>query len=151
MSDIGLFLSENGFDLAVDENDLLPDDGLETAVSISLFTDKRVTDEQLPSMETSKRGWWGDMFPDVNQDKIGSRLWTLEREKRTNEVLRRSEELSKESLTWMIEDGLADAVIIKSEYNGDGHLLIYVEIQKPDGDSARFRVLWEKQELKRVA
>lgn len=150
MSDIGLFINNNCFDLQLSEADLVADNGLETAVSISLFTDRRVSEDELPSLETDKRGWWGDMFPEVDQDRIGSRLWTLEREKRTIEVLRRSEELSREALQWMIEDGLAGAITIQSEYNIGNQLIINVDISRPDAESERYSVLWDEQEIRRA-
>lgn len=149
MSDIGLFIQNNCFDIDLENGDLKADNGLETAVSISLFTDGRVNEEELPDLETNKMGWWGDMFPEVDQDTIGSRLWTLNRSKVNTETLRRSEELCKESLEWMIEDGLADAIIIQSEYNESKQLIINIEITRPDEDTERFSVLWDEQELRR--
>lgn len=149
MSDIGLLLVDNCFDLRIKEGDLEADNGLETAVAISLFTDKRVSEEDRPDLEKDQRGWWGDMFPEVDLDKIGSRLWTLDRSKTNNETLRRSEELCKEALNWMLEDGLASAIIINSEYNDSKNLIVDIEISRPDKDSERFSVLWDEQELRR--
>ena len=148
--DIGLFLTDKGFDITIDKDDLKADAGLETAVAISIFTDRRVTDDDLPDMERSKRGWWGDMVPEQPNDQIGSRLWLVEREKITNEVLRRSEELIEEGLDWMIEDGVANDISATSYYNIDKHLISEVEIQRPDQDAIRYQVLWESQELRRM-
>ena len=150
MSDIGLFLKDNCFDLDIENGDLKPDNGLETAVAISLFTDKRVTEEQLPDLETDRRGWWGDMFPEVDQDLIGSRLWTLDRSKTNNETLRRSEELCLESLKWMQEDGIADEITIQSEYNDSKVMNTTIEITRPDETEERFSVLWDEQKLRRL-
>lgn len=149
MSDIALILKENCFDLNIVVEDLEEDNGLETAVAISLFTEKRVNEEELPALETDKRGWWGDMFPQVDLDKIGSRLWTLERAKTTTDTLRRSEELCKEALVWMLEDGLASAIIVQSEYNSSKQLIINIEITRPEEESERFSVLWDEQKLRR--
>lgn len=150
MSDIGLFIQNNCFDLQIEESDLKADNGLETAVAISLFTDGRVSEEDLPDLEKRKRGWWGDMFPDIDLDKIGSRLWTINRSKVTVETLRRSEELCKEALQWMIEDALADAIIIESEYNDNKQLIINIEITRPDEEDERYSVLWDNQEIRRL-
>lgn len=150
MSDIGLFLKDNCFDLRIFEGDLEADNGLETAVAISLFTDKRVTEDELPDLETEKRGWWGDMFSEVDQDQIGSRIWTTSRSKVTQETLRRFEELCEEALEWMKEDGLADEIIVKSEYNEDKQMITTIEITRPNEDVARFSVLWDEQELRRI-
>ena len=62
-------------DLVIENDDLKIDEGLETAVLISLYTDARVSDEELPAEEAQKRGWWGDIYPDIPNDQIGSKLW----------------------------------------------------------------------------
>lgn len=150
MSDIALYLENNCFDLKIEENDLVADEGLETAVAISLFTDKRVSDEELPDLETNKRGWWGDMFPTEDLDKIGSRLWTLDRSKVNPETLSRMNELCKESLEWMKEDGISGEIAINSEYNESKHMITTIQISRPDEEIERFSVLWDKQELRRI-
>lgn len=150
MSDIALVLKNNCFDINILNGDLERDDGLETAVAISLFTDRRVTDEELPQLETKKRGWWGDMYPEIDQDKIGSRLWTLEREKRTSETLRKSEDYTREALDWMIDDNVANTVDVASEYNDDNFLIINVDISRPEQENSRFSIVWDKQQIRRA-
>lgn len=151
MSDVGFFIIDQIFDLKIENGDLASDDGLETAVAISLFTDKRVTDEELPQFEESKRGWWGDIFPDVDQDKIGSRLWTLSREKRNSEALRRHEDLANEALRWLIEDNIADTININAAFDESLFLILEIEIIRPAEQETRFSVIWDKQEIRRVA
>lgn len=150
MSDIALILENNCFDISIENDDLVADNGLETSVTISLFTDKRVTEEELPDLETDKRGWWGDIFPEIDQDQIGSRLWTLSRSKITNETLNRFNELCKEALQWMQEDGIAGEIAVSSEYNEQKHLITSIEISRPDEIVERFSVLWDEQELRRL-
>ena len=150
MSDIALILENNCFDIKVENGDLVADKGLETAVAISLFSERRVSDEDLPDLESNKRGWWGDIFPEQDQDQIGSRLWTIDRSKVLTETLRRSEELCKESLTWMQEDGIADEIKIESIYNDDKNMITTIEITRPDEQTERFSVLWDEQELRRL-
>ena len=67
MRDIQLSFSEkqgavvNGCaDLTITDDDLSLEKTLKTAVMISLFTDQRVTENELPYGETSRRGWFGD-------------------------------------------------------------------------------------------
>lgn len=82
------------------------------AVEISLFSwrraepDDEVDDEQ-------RMGWWGDSFPAVDGDKLGSRLWLLRRKTITPEVLRRAEAYAREALQWMIDDELVRTVEIQ--------------------------------------
>jgi len=147
--DIGLFLQDNLFDLKIANGDLTGDNGLETAILISLFTDRRVSDEELPQLEKDKRGWWGDMFSEVDQDQIGSRLWLINREKRTLETLRRAEEYSKESLKWLIDDGVASSITTVAIYDTNKFLQLAIDITRPSGRTSRFQVLWDEQVLKR--
>jgi phage gp46-like protein len=148
MGDIKLVIKDRCFALNLQNGDLEADDGLETAVSISLFTDKRVSNDELPSGQTSKRGWFGDLFGSVDQDKIGSKLWLLERSKRTNETLRKFEDYSREALQWLIEDGVCDSIEIAASYDSNKHLSCEINISRPKNKSSRFQVLWDKQELK---
>ena len=63
-------------DLCVVGADLLADGGLQTAVLVSLFSDRRVREDELQPGVSTRRGWWGDRLSDDN-DEIGSRLWLL--------------------------------------------------------------------------
>ncbi len=106
-------------DFAMDATgtDLLMDAGLQTAVIISLFCD-RLADaaDTIPDGTTDRRGWWGDTpLPNVTDpagglDLTGSRLWLLARALQVTETLRKAETYAKESLQWMIDDGVAGSV-----------------------------------------
>ena len=150
MSDIALTLKNNCFDINLTNGDLEADNGLETAVAISLFTDKRVNDEELPPLQLKKRGWWGDMFPEFDQDKIGSKLWILEREKRNTETLKKSEDYTREALAWMLEDSVADSIDIVSEYDENKFLIINISIARPENEDSRFSIVWDEQKIKRA-
>lgn len=151
MNDLGLFIDSGlQYGLKLENGDLVGDAGLETAVSISLFTDRRVTDQELGPGETEKKGWWGDVFPDVEGDQIGSRLWLLARAKRTQETLRLAEDYAREALQWMLDDGVAASITVTSEFQGDvmdGRWAILIQIVRPNGESARFTALWDAQKV----
>lgn len=104
-------------DLTVSSNDLTSDDGVVSAVLISLLTDKRAEDdEELPDpLSTDRRGWWADQIDD---DQIGSSLWLLERSKTTKDVLISAKRYAEESLQWMIDDGLAETISVEVEKQG---------------------------------
>lgn len=136
------------FDLFIENDDFVADNGLETAVVISLFSNRRVTPEQLPDLITDRQGWWGDMIADVEGDQIGSRLWTLERSKRTVETLRLFEDYTREALDWMIEDGIANEISVTAEYDENGKLVASLRLVRPNDVDARFSVLWDEQAIK---
>lgn len=117
------------FDLAISGGDLVADDGLETAVLLSLYTDRRaLAEDVLPDDGTDRRGWWCDAYSDR---LIGSRLWLLSREKDLESVLRRAEEYASEALAWLIEDAIAEAVEVEAVHLRRGVLQLIVGIQRP--------------------
>ena len=100
------------FDLAIEDGDLATDEGLETAVILSLFTDRRALEEdRLPDGSNDRRGYWADAYFDRPH---GSRLWLLHREKEQAEVLRRAQEYAEEALAWLVEDAVAEAVEVEA-------------------------------------
>lgn len=143
--DIALLLNNFVWDVGLENGDLIGDGGLETAVVISLFTDKRVTEEQLPSFQTDRRGWWGDMIPVTEDDQIGSRLWTLGREKILNETLRLHEDYAEEALQWMIEDGVAQSISVEANYNEKFYLVLEITIIRPEQTETLYNITWDNQ------
>lgn len=128
--------------------DLSTDEGLQTAVIISLFTDRRADDEELPAETTSKRGWWGDSLSDIDGDKIGSKLWLLWREKELNSVAVRAEEYARESLEWLIDTKVASQVDVTAELMGNGRLGLEIRIYRPKKMvEYRFNYNWNAQEV----
>jgi phage gp46-like protein len=140
--DIALFWNgtEHSADIAVAAGDLVMDSDLQTAVLISLFTDRRAEDDDiLPDEFSSRRGWWGDAL-DVNgvQRRIASRLWLLGREKQLTEVVARAKEYAEESLAWLVEDGVATAVTVDARVAAKGVLSLAVRITRPKAGAAKF-------------
>lgn len=151
MSDIALVWdNKNGVgDFAISQNDLAVDEGFETAVILSLYLDRRAEDNDvLPDQGKDRRGWWGDAFPIVEGDKIGSRLWLLAREKQMDTVMRRAEEYAKEALQWLVDDKAAESVTVKATAPTKGTILLDIQITRPGGTliGFRFGYNWAAQE-----
>ena len=130
------------FDLAIAEGDLAADSSLETAVLLSLYTDRRALDEdELPDGGTDRRGWWADAYGDR---QIGSRLWLLSREKELDSVLRRAEEYASEALAWLTEDEIAASVEVEAIHLRRGVLQLIVRIQRGEGSALerRYDYVW---------
>ena len=152
MSDIALTWSNDAgaADLSLSENDLLADEGLETAALISLFLDRRAEyGDVLPEGETSRRGWWAD----TEADKIGSRLWLLDRAKETPDTLARAEEYAREAFDWMVEDQVLTRVDVVAEFLPRPLMGLALEITfyRPATDPVKFRFnrAWDAQALAR--
>jgi phage gp46-like protein len=139
-------------DIAVAKGDLVRDDGLRTAVLISLFTDALARpDDEIPDGTDDRRGWWGNLpIEGEPADPIGSRLWLLARAKRTEETRRRAQTYAQDALAWMVADGVAAAVTVAAAWAGDRgeHLHLHVVIDRRSGDrTARedFTVQWNAE------
>ncbi|SPD73837.1 GP46 family protein [uncultured Desulfobacterium sp.] len=132
-------------DISPDGAGLEVDDGLETAVIISLFSDRRANDDdELPSGD-DRRGWWADTYADVDGDKIGSRLWLLGREKQLPGVVGKAKEYAEEALKWLVDDGIAEKVSVAAEIVQKGMLGLSAEIKRPGVAPVkyRFNYVWE--------
>ena len=103
-------------DVAVVGNDLLLDQGLQTAVIISLATDRLAEPgDAIPDASGDPRGWWGDIpidpgTSDSRRYPIGSRLWLLRRSKYTDAGAGLAIGYAQEALQWLIDDGVAARV-----------------------------------------
>ncbi|WP_188260878.1 phage GP46 family protein [Azospirillum tabaci] len=124
--------------------DLTKGDPLARAVLMSLFTWGRAKPgDVLPADQ--KMGWWGDTFPTVTGDRIGSRLWLLSREKLTQETVNRAREYAKEALAWLVADGVAQRVEVTADRRGPDGLSLICRIWRRDGTPTdiRFDNAWE--------
>lgn len=149
MGDIASVWRKDGGDWQVRGPSLLADDGLHTAILISLFTDRLAEpSDELPggsNLGSHRRGWWGDAYADVPGDLIGSRLWLLRREKRTVQTLRRAEEYAREALQWLLDDGIARTVTVVAEAPGTDVLALQVTVARSAEPVAsyRFEAFWK--------
>lgn len=118
-------------------------DDLETAVWMSLFTDRRATDDDVLTDGTDdRRGCWTDTY---TEKPIGSRLWLLDRAKRLPETLRLAEGYAREALAWLVEDGVAARVDVTAEWAGPTFMAIRPVIIHRDGRRADLRFDWAWQ------
>lgn len=114
------------------------------AVIVSLFTWRRANpDDPLPAER--RQGWWGDSFPTVPSDRIGSRLWLLARSKLLPETVQLAREYAQEALQWLIDDGVASRIVVEAERQGLDRLALACRVFKSDGALAadiRFTDAW---------
>ncbi|TCS35804.1 phage gp46-like protein [Paucimonas lemoignei] len=132
-----------GADLVIDGIFLAEDDGLLTAVVMSLFTDRQANpDDKLPNADLGdddRRGWWGDEFNEDPRDRIGSRLWLNEAAKQLPAVLERDRKYAQEALQWMVDDGIASRVVVSALSPRQGIRALNVAIYRPDGTASRYQ------------
>lgn len=106
---------------------------LTRAIYISLFTWRRALTSD-PVDDDELQGWWGDSFPSIGGDLIGSRLWLLRRRTLTAETVRDAVEYADEALAWLVDDGHAAHVDVFAERRGNDQLRMRVRVDLVDGD-----------------
>ncbi|AMA03781.1 phage GP46 family protein [Enterobacter asburiae] len=107
-----------------------PLDLLTRAVVISLFSWRRAESDDRTQ---DPYGWWGDTWPTVQNDRIGSRLYLLKRRKLTNKTPQDAREYMQQALAWMTEDGVAARVDVTAERTGIDTLAAGITIYQRDG------------------
>lgn len=156
MSDAALRWDDAAFagDLVIDGGGVALDDGLQTAILLSLFTDARAPDDaELPQRGTDRRGWWGNGFPAdrfagrANQE-MGSLLWLLSREKVTGRTVALAKSYALDALQWLVRDRVASSVAVEVETQASAdipdRLAIGVIVERPEGPSRqRYDFTWE--------
>ncbi|MDE9495932.1 phage GP46 family protein [Xenorhabdus bovienii] len=129
-------------DWRVGRGDLVTDNDLQTAMIISLFTDRQArSDDDIDGVD--RRGWWGDNGADYS---IGSRLWLLHRQKLTTAVALAAEDYAREALQWMLDDGVAESIDIRTQIVWLNRLNMIIRYQRPgrDNEDVRFFWVWER-------
>jgi phage gp46-like protein len=104
---------------------------LETAILVSLFTDRLANeDDKIPDGTNDPRGWVGDLDQTVS---IGSRLWILDRSKLTNATAITAKGMAADALQWLIDDGVVAKFDIKTEVIFPNRLNMQVVAFRQDG------------------
>ncbi len=118
---------------------------IESAVVVSLFTDRIASPDFVPTDGTAdRRGWWGDTY---GTTLIGSRLWQLERAAKSAAVSipLQAKGFCVEALQWLIDTGVAASVAVDTGWLTPTALGIRVQVMQPDGRLSNFQYshAWE--------
>lgn len=124
--------------------DLQRDPGLETAILIALFSDKRAEiEEELPDNTEDRRGWWAG--------EIGSKWWLLSRASMTPDLAGQLNQYAKEAIQPLIDDGvIADIEVEVTKVSPDTNH-VNIKLTEPSGTEKIFKYAlnWEAEFLKR--
>src|ERR1700710_2060342 len=109
--------------------DLRTGSDLETAVLLSLFTDRRASPDFRPS-DGNPRGHWSDTYSGF---QIGSRLWQLARAKKTdaNTALKTAKGHFVEALQWVLDEKIAASLDVTTFWFTPNTMGIQVIITQP--------------------
>jgi phage gp46-like protein len=137
--------SDGLFDLVIDADnrDLALTDALDSALFVSLFSDRRAyPDEVIDPMK--RRGWIGDLVSRIPEDRHGSGLWLYEQRRiapngasgRPAETATGIRIEAEAALDWMIEETLITGHIASVDTDMAGRTLrLTVSLSYHDGDT----------------
>jgi phage gp46-like protein len=109
IKDLALVLTKGGYyDISFDNGDFKLTEGLETAIWMSIFCEKR--DPEIIDWQAQK-GWVGDQLND-DGFQIGSLLWTLNQSKSDDETIIEAQSIIEDCLEWLLTQNYANEVIV---------------------------------------
>tara|TARA_R110000868_G_C10972986_1_gene771135 strand:- start:27336 stop:27791 length:456 start_codon:yes stop_codon:yes gene_type:complete len=116
IKDLALIKTEDGYyDISFEGGDFKLTEGLETAIWLSIFCEKRdpeITDWQ------AQRGWVGDQLND-NGFQLGSLLWTLNQSAIDEDFISDAQSIIEDCLQWMETENYASEIEVSIVKNLD--------------------------------
>ena len=142
MGDLKLQCRNDGYyDLAFENGDLQLGKSLESAVLVSVGSLGRGAAKYFKK-ELQDDGWWGE--PTIEGDVWGCLVHTLSKEPNQQNRQLLAVQYVKDSLRWLVDDGVAGSVDAEVEFKGE-YLCISVVIKKGgDREDFRYEILWNE-------
>lgn len=138
-TDVELNTLEGYHDISFEDGDFKKLKGFDTAIFISLMTDARASQNQVPQPE-KRRGWIGNLN---NPVELGSLIWLYEQARLITATVNGVTDQAKKSLQWFIDFSYATDVTVTSSRTRDS-ILADIDIQRADGSVETTRLtLWE--------
>lgn len=124
-----LYQTGDGADLVIQDGQPVMDEGLENAVTLSLFC---VASE-----------WWGNAIAD-DTGETGSELESLNRRTLTVKTMQDAEAVARDALAWMIDQGIAKTITVTGTMPAVGMLGLTIAIEQPDGNiqTLKYSINW---------
>lgn len=141
MSDLQILYDKKNsiFDLVLLDGDLALDQGLESSLLVSLFSDSLIDQDELPFQETKLRGWWADGVDETLNDSTGSKLWLLDRAKQNDENLTLAQTFAEQATQWLLDDVISSEIEVSTSYLESGVIEIDIDITKPQGNTVNYK------------
>lgn len=142
MQDVLIRANRDGlYDLVVDGNLFASAGGFETAIPVSLFTDARAP-SALVAEPQNRRGWIGNLMTAQTMRQLGSILWVLDQTRLTQETLNIARLAAQDAFQWMIDDGVALAVLVDVVRASQSGIIIHIQITDTSNVVSRYQTLW---------
>ena len=99
------------FDFDIVDGDIEFEDGLDTAVWVSLFTDARATASQV-GMPERRQGWIGELSSIIPNRQLGGHLWLINQRRLIQRTLNDAIDYCNKSLQWLIDDNICSRISV---------------------------------------
>lgn len=144
-TDIAVIQDDKGrFDVAIENGDLKAVDGLDTALYVSLLTDARANDQQIPVPEY-RRGWIGNIASPVEGRQLGSLMWLVDQRRLTQTTLNEVVDYARKSLQWMLEDDVCVNVEVTGSIVPTQGIRLNITMTSKEGiTESRYVDLWKQ-------
>lgn len=142
-TDAVLSKSSSGlYDFSLDSSgDIETEDFFDTSILMSIYCERRATATEMP-VSKYRRGWIGN--ESTPGFEIGSKVWLFEQARLTRETLNGINSVVKDSLQWLIDDGIALEIAVTSSLTQSNTIAVDVTITRPSSNvERRFFELWE--------
>ena len=145
MTDIKATQNPSGeWTLGITDKDLTPEDGFDTAIAMTLFTDARAPDSAVAIPE-KRRGTMLDLVSPVEGRLHGSLLWLVDQSKLTQDTLNTSVNYAQLSLQWFIDDQIATSILVTGEIVPRSGIRLTVVFTAQSGKvSTHYFNLWQQ-------
>jgi len=141
MIDFKLELNESGrFDISIENKNIKTTNKLDTAITLSLFTDARASSSQILEPQ-NRRGWLNDLN---NTYPMGGLLWLLDQRKLNQDTLNNGKDYTSKSLAWVTDKKMASSIGVVTNIVPRYGMSIDVSIQINQNElESKFFNLWE--------
>jgi phage gp46-like protein len=124
-----------------DGTDLDTIDGLETAITVSLFTFARANPGNVLDA-FKRRGWVGNLLSLSEGYELGSELWVLEQARIDTGTMNKIKNFVQRALNWMITDGIADRIEVSAFQLGERGARVDIILRKNATEVGRYSTVW---------
>lgn len=119
--DLKLSKDEKGlYDIDFENGDFALTDGLDTAIILSIFDERRASSSQVEE-PSYRRGHFMNEFADIEGYEVGSLQWLYTQQNtNSNSNVTNIENALRTGLRWLIEDRIAKNVAVNAVKSGSG-------------------------------
>lgn len=111
--------SEGVYDFVIENGQFKTINSFDTAFDMIIHCERRADASEVP-LPQYRRGWFGNLLLNDGVFEIGSKLWLLQQERRTQETLNRAVDYVKQACQWLIDDGHLQDLTVSGRFISKG-------------------------------